>query len=444
MPNPLLVGASLLAFAWLAARQAPGEPGGAILGLASPVAGSTVQPLEPRAPAAPQEDANSGSSSARTGTDPWTVRGRVWRGFGLAPLPAVRLVGRVYAGGKARGTPLFSSSFQADEHGEFAFAPPVPQGLFTVEVRGDTPGYTGRASSAWYLPGDPAPADWSLFLYSEDVSVRGLVRDETGAPVADAFVAFTLGEEERAVRSASDGTFRLACSSARPPRSICAWRDGHSPACARLGPEVRLHGFVRDARGAPLSGAEIAVHFQAPPPREPTSSSGELVIAHDYPIPGGPWPRTSTDANGRYELSGVHPLATALVLQARASGSRPVERSFSGQEGFTHDLDLTLADGVPLTGHVRAAGVAVEGAWLSLGDYVHEIGDVEAWSDAEGRFMLAHVPAGRQRLWVWRRGFAQLARSLDVTAGMPALELELAPGHVVGGIVLGPDGAPKA
>jgi len=365
MHHPIVLAASALllgTLTWLLVR--PGEPH-AVSGSPSvvlapkPPEAALAEPVEARATAPPSERVRASGPAGRTQASAWTVRGSVRSGG--VPYPSVRLIGRVFAGGRPVGTPLFEERFQASAEGDFAWAPATPQGLFNVEVRAERPEGFDRSAHAWFLAGDPPPEDWVLVVYPSDATIRGTVRGPDGAPLAGAWVALSLGDEERGMRSAADETFRLGCVSWRAPPVVTAWRAGFAPGLAELvplfpgserdyeitlEPELRLHGTVRGADGAPLAGAEVSVERQQ---LSSASSSAPSLV--------GPWPRTLTDAAGRYEIAGIHPRATSVVLRASAPDHRPgrivcptpatmVERSW----------DFSLARGVTVTGHVRAAG----------------------------------------------------------------------------------------
>jgi hypothetical protein len=106
------------------------------------------------------------------------------------------------------------------------------------------------------------------------------------------------------------------------------------------------------------------------------------------------------------------------------------------------DLAFALVRGTTVTGRVRSNGAPVWGAYVSVGDNAGEVPDLQAWCDPEGRFTLANVPPGRQHLWIWRSGLAQLRHDVTVSEGLAELELELQPGHSVAGVVLDANGAP--
>jgi protocatechuate 3,4-dioxygenase beta subunit len=160
-----------------------------------------------------------------------------------------------------------------------------------------------------------------------------------------------------------------------------------------------------------------------------------------HPLLDGAWPSTRTDSQGRYELAGILAQADAVLLRASAPGHRSLVVSCEDLATIaSRDWDFTLARCVSVTGRVRAAGTPCEAAWVSIGDWPG--GAAQAWCDAEGRFALTRVATGRQHVWVWRRGFAQLRHDVDVQAGMAGIDVELGPSHSVAGLVLGPDGAP--
>src|SRR5262249_24074301 len=154
-----------------------------------------------------------------------------------------------------------------------------PERLVAVDVRGDMPeSYVGRPMNDWFSPGDPAPSDWRLTLFPLDCTVRGIVRDPDGAPVASAHVGFELGNTQREARSVQDGSFALRAASGQRRRVLCAWLEGFAQARAEfealqpaeertcdlvLGRAASVRGRVRDRSGAPLAGASVSLQNQS-------------------------------------------------------------------------------------------------------------------------------------------------------------------------------------
>ena len=464
MQHPLLLATSVLALgtlAWFLAR--PGSPvssaGVARLAPASEPSAALSHAPAGNAAAQPevhgQQDTAGGRSEAASA---WTVRGTVFRD-GAVPSPNVPLIGRLFAGGRATGTPLSEERFQADEQGAFAWAPATPEaGLYAIEVRAEVPGSIRDANSTWFMSSDPPLEDWWVWFTPLDVTLRGTVRGPDGAPLADAWVSTTPGDVAGGVRTAGDGSFALGAASSLQQKWVYAWKADLAPGLARitwpvpdpeplyeitLQSELRVRGEVHDEDGTPLAGAEVRVSDQSLPISAPivrTSGAFETRQGSSTGV-GGSGQSTTTDASGRFEIGGIHPAATLVELRATAPGHRPREvRRFEHEGIAQRDWSFPLLRCLTVTGHVRAAGRPSEGAWVCVGEWPFAKATSESWCDGEGRFTLTDVAPGRQRLWIWRRGFAQLRHEVEVREGMVELELELRPGHFVGGIVLGPDG----
>jgi hypothetical protein len=456
--------AGLCAVTWLATHAWGADPARerelALASVTQQTPRAAAAPTASAAPArAPARDASASASGEREHLEAgWVLRGRAFDDRG--GLGGAALVGRVYSGTKKSGAPLLEQHFTADAAGDFAWALTPPSEPITIEVSNAAIGSGDWVNSSWFMPGDPAPTDWFIAVTVDDSRVRGTVRGPDGAPIAGARVGTSL-DGRRFVESGADGTYTLPCSSLRKLRDVYAWREGFAPAGIdggtlttggelvrdfTLTPEVRWSGRVLDEEGAPLAGASVWIEDQ---------SVDETVV--DEHMVGGTgvrktthraldgWPKAITDAAGRYELGGVHPQASRVVLSARATGFAEASLSSSpSPERTGANCDLHLVRGVSVSGRVLADGAPVAWAWVALGDtdYGHYGQENETWTDADGRFTLGGVPKGAHYLRAWRRGHAALRHDLVVQASGPALELELAASHSLGGVVLGPDSVP--
>jgi len=460
MQHPIAIAVSVLGLVgagWLWQHRSEADaPSEAVEVAAAPLDAEAVPVDAELAPAAPRAGPEAPAPVARAGANEgWTLRGYAYNAGGA------ELVGRIYAGARAEGTPLLEQRFRAEANGTFAWTLSPPTTFVTVEVSGDRTTHRGRPYRGRFVPGDPASETALLSLYPLDVTLRGNVVDADGAPVAGASVALDLGDEARSVISAGDGSFALPWTSKYTGwQAVGAWLAGYAPGAVsidrsapagegryelRLVPELRLHGTVRDRDGNPVEGASVSAQGHGPTTLVKVGGSGPVETQQTSPTAtlGGEWPTVRTDSQGRWDLGGIHPEAGLLRLTARAPGYRPEELALFQPAGATQrSHGFVLTRGVTITGRVRANGAPVWGAYIGVGDYAGEIEDVDAWTDAEGRFTLENVPSGRQHLWIWRRDLAQLRHDVTVSEGLPELELELAPDHHVAGVLLDAKGEP--
>ncbi len=197
------------------------------------------------------------------------------------------------------------------------------------------------------------------------------------------------------------------------------------------GLEVELEVEVTHATtGAALAGVPVALHVAPPAPAPAEASVRE---------------RRETDAQGRARLRA--PARGSRWVSAEAPGFQPDGAALP--DGVTN-VRLRLEPHGSIHGQVLdPEGRPVAALHVVSG---HARSDPPATTDAEGRFRFLDVPAGAYRVsargGVWattdgdRDEVGVLAR---VPAGGAAeLRLHVAPGAVVEGRVLGPDGAPAA
>jgi hypothetical protein len=176
---------------------------------------------------------------------------------------------------------------------------------------------------------------------------------------------------------------------------------------------LRVRGEVREARGgAPLAGVEVRL----------VAAFGERLA------------RTGPD--GGFELDDLGP-ALARLLVTR-SGYAPDERlvRVEGEGTRVHDVGrIALAAAGVVTGRVvDAAGKPVVGARVARGRVPTHLplGPLPAGvvaTDADGRFVLADVPAGPAVLEAFKPGVARAASApLEVRAGEETGDVRIALG----------------
>jgi hypothetical protein len=105
-----------------------------------------------------------------------------------------------------------------------------------------------------------------------------------------------------------------------------------------------------------------------------------------------------------------HLLSIAVALLVSPVVARPL----ASQQPETVTLTGTVVDSTNAT--------AINGALVIVGDR-----GPSALTDAQGRFTLANVPTGAQRLRAYRFGYRQLDRTIDVIGPMAPLDLRLEP-----------------
>jgi protocatechuate 3,4-dioxygenase beta subunit len=275
-------------------------------------------------------------------------------------------------------------------------------------------------------------------------SIRGLARDDLGAPVPSFNVITTKRNDFESQRRQSfkdpGGAFEwsgLECDSWRVQVRALGGR-GSEERLVQLPNEewlefivprgANVRGRVVDGQGAPIVAAKIEVHS---------------VAEHASARPGEP--ELSTGEDGCFEIEGISP--EAVIFRASAEGFAPSEtQPVDLAPGETReDVLLSLGRGGTLTGEVYdARGKPQPGRTIQL--LGRTWGDVSAISDGAGRFQAEHIAPGKYHLMAFP-DFAELAMSGEpVTvedAGPPLMaSVEIREGETTHVVLGGPPRAP--
>lgn len=286
-------------------------------------------------------------------------------------------------------------------------------------------------------------------LLDPGLELEGLVTDPAGLPLAGAEILLVAEAADwlapRVVaRTGANGSY--AVRDVQPDFSVTAragrlaqalleplrGRTGRVRIDFTLGHEgAGLRGIVRDARGAPVAGALVAV------------GDPEGWYVEDDDTPGiyrdeRPMRLERTDALGRFEAPGVSP-GFGLQLAVQAGAFPLAVANVSAEIGSTSFVEVVLDDPAVLTGVVHGPdGAPLAGAELALllceGADAKEIPfDLPvATSDAAGAFRLGPLP---------RSSVLRLAPPAGGPGATTLVALTLAPGETSRELVLAPDDA---
>lgn len=422
----------------------------------------TVSELAPRAEESREERTTlAPEETLPTPASEGSLRVRV-RWHDGDPAAGVRvLLRRHHAELSVPSTPIAART--SDAQGVAHFERLAPGGLQVFADRGEA------------LPAEVvAGAERELVLaLPAGLSVRGIVRDPAGRPLAGAelwllapwspYDGFGMS---RVARSDATGHFELR--DVPLERDLGATADGYGPSkivtLARphaqsllelvLTPEGgALAGRVVDEAGRGVAGAEV--------------SFGGLGFDRGLKQPGGErsWaPRgTETDADGRFVLSGLARGARPLEVRARGF---PLWSDVVDPAAVAGEIPVRLVPGATVVGTVRdAAGQPVAHAFvraftralapsfLQLGQYDDPsvFGSPFTLADELGRYRLEGVPAGQAQLYAspprrtsdFMRAEFRAEAALAPRAGEELVwDPVLAPGHALRGRVLYSDGVP--
>jgi protocatechuate 3,4-dioxygenase beta subunit len=142
---------------------------------------------------------------------------------------------------------------------------------------------------------------------------------------------------------------------------------------------VTLQGRVLSVAGDPLAGVTLQVQVSVPT----TRSGGE-----------GPLLNTSTDAQGRYPITGLRPDATIWISQPEKPGYKYLSGGAVTKQGDAFQVsDIVLA---PLGGKVEGRVVDGDGKPVAGATVICPDGDPNAQviTGGEGRFSIGSLPPG--------------------------------------------------
>ncbi len=327
------------------------------------------------------------------------IRGRIVDAeTGAPPSVPVTVVARTAGGFRSPGG---SAERRIDESGAFSLDE-LPPADFQVVASAE--GYDHAATDVIHLcPGDVVEGVTIALARSRPVRLTGVVLDADDAqPIPNVRVEidpWITSRPRACVVTSADGHFAIDVVS-RGFRQLCLSAERYRPHDVVL--------FVRDAteltltldRGACVSGrvSRSGVGIEGASVQEAVSDRSE-----------------DTDADGSFELSGLPEGPAHLICRFPGGRLQFCEVVLSRERPLVVDFDADAARG-GIRGQIRRSGAPEPYASLSLcalvpRDYqVFVFGEGGAFADADGRYAINGLSAGRYRLGARRAA----SRSSDV------------------------------
>ncbi|MBO0855765.1 MAG: DHA2 family efflux MFS transporter permease subunit, partial [Nocardia sp.] len=213
--------------------------------------------------------------------------------------------------------------------------------------------------------------------------LRVRVHREDGRPVAAAVLTLIDQRGHQVARATGDdtGVYRLAApatgqyvliasAAGHQPTAVGVTADGRTaPLEVVLAGDGELSGVVTTDSGQPLAGVRITV----------TDPRGEVVGT------------AVTGPDGAYTCQGT--VAGTYTVVAMAENRQPHASTLTVPDSGTLRYDIGLASMAALSGRALAESAAVVNAHVSVLDSAGEVVG-SAFTDAEGGFRIADLPAG--------------------------------------------------
>jgi len=326
---------------------------------------------------------------------------------------------------------------RTDAEGAFSIDALPPTHLSQVAV--EAPGFVIWNRAPYETPlieGKPLDFDVTLVPGARLV-VRVVDEANTGLPGAEVRLvargpALFGGPWSRTVMTGPDGVARVEDV---PPRggALRVWAPGHYLAVAM--PHPLLDDPLGRAYSAPTPGGErdlLVVMQESPTLRgtiEDARGRGVSWAALTFTMYRSDGPRGAgfesrrarTDAEGRFELGGLPPLAR-LTLRIDHEDHPPVETEID-PAGLSEEDPLHIVLPEP----ARVAGRVVDAAGQPVADVLVSCEGARApvRTDLEGGFMFAQVAPGRRRLVAGTLSLPDDVRYLDLHPGQDVIDVTL-------------------
>lgn len=209
----------------------------------------------------------------------------------------------------------------------------------------------------------------------------------------------------------------------------------------RLESAVTASGRVLDEKGKPVAGAKVQVSLA----NDPKPAKGDSRVRYTLSS------TATTDAEGRWTIGKVpdHPSVELSLLVTHPdfvtnNQWNPKEAGVTTKMFRDGTAMLTLKSGVIVRGRVTDPdGKPIKDAVVIFGDDPYNSQThCKFATDAEGRYRLPALPAGKMSLTVLALGWTPQMRQVELKPEQPAQDFQMTPGKPARLRIVDPDGKP--
>jgi protocatechuate 3,4-dioxygenase beta subunit len=337
--------------------------------------------------------------------------------------------------------PLQFPDVSTDAAGRFEMKG-LPAGTFDLTVRAR--GFAPLTVPALAIPGGRGRTDLGTVQLAPGASIRGVVSDPRGEPLADVEVRAKgegrdeisrfLNDDEGGARAftAADGSFLLEDLAPGVPLDLIATHPGYAPGAAPrvavpatapvrivLSPSSRVSGRVTGPDGKPVAGASVFLD---------ESARGFAGVIRE--MAGRPSHRGLTDDTGSFSFADVAPGPVGLVADAPRRQRQELKGLEVKPGQDLAGIEIVLPAAAAVEGRVLLAdGHPAEGAEVVVAQPARggafAFPTLRASADDTGHYRIEGISPGPHTLEAYADGYRRAVRDVDVKDETRGVDFQL-------------------